>query len=56
MRMRRPFFSLALAALMMAALGGCATTRQHEETEDSDIPWNVPATWEGVPAIPGFSQ
>lgn len=40
-------FMLIVAAL---AVGGCATTR------DSDIPWNAPASWEGSPYIPGFSQ
>lgn len=24
--------------------------------EDSDIPWNAPASWEGSPYVPGFSD
>ncbi len=33
-----------------AMLVGCATT------DDSDIPWNSPASWEGSPYIPGLSE
>jgi hypothetical protein len=41
-----------LLFLLMAAgvTAGCATSR------DSDLPWNTPATWEGSPSIPGFSE
>lgn len=35
---------------VMLLLAGCATT------EDSDIPWNSPAGWEGSPFVPGLSQ
>jgi hypothetical protein len=37
-------------AMAMAMASGCATPH------DSDIPWNSPASWEGSPYIPGFSQ
>jgi hypothetical protein len=42
------FLLLLLGAAGVAA--GCATSR------DSDLPWNTPATWEGSPSIPGFSE
>ncbi len=32
------------------SLSGCITT------EESDIPWNAPAGWEGSPFIPGLSE
>lgn len=38
---------LALAAILA---GGCASTME------SDLPWNTPASWEGSPFIPGFSE
>jgi hypothetical protein len=31
-------------------MAGCATT------EESDIPWNSPASWEGSPFVPGLSE
>jgi hypothetical protein len=39
----------ALAALLLAALAfaGCATT------DDSDLPWNTPQSWEGTMILPG---
>jgi hypothetical protein len=44
---------LLIVAVSVAVLVGCATTR---DAEESDMPWNTPADWEGVPAIPGFGQ
>ena len=44
------FTAIALLAIAALLAGGCATPR------DSDIPWNSPASWEGSPYIPGFSQ
>jgi len=42
---------IALVLVSVAAfISGCATT------EDSDIPWNEPASWEGSPFIPGLSE
>ena len=43
---------VAAITLLVVALGlaGCVTT------EDSDIPWNAPAGWEGSPFIPGLSE
>jgi len=34
----------------VAFISGCVTT------EESDIPWNAPAGWEGSPFIPGLSE
>ena len=39
-------FLLAASCILV----GCATT------DDSDIPWNSPASWEGSPYIPGLSE
>lgn len=41
---------MILIAIVAVLVGGCATPH------DSDIPWNSPASWEGSPYIPGFSQ
>jgi len=41
---------LAAGALALLVLAGCATT------DDSDMPWATPATWEGSPYIPGLSE
>ena len=50
MNLTRLVGSLVLIAILAGLAGGCATQR------DSDIPWNSPASWEGSPYIPGFSQ
>ncbi len=46
----RTVTGIILIAIAAALAGGCATPH------DSDIPWNSPASWEGSPYIPGFSQ
>ncbi len=46
----RTLIAIMLIAIVAVLAGGCATTH------DSDIPWNSPASWEGSPYIPGFSQ
>ncbi|MDO9542542.1 MAG: hypothetical protein Q7J98_09495, partial [Kiritimatiellia bacterium] len=33
---------------LLIGLQGCSSTKN-----SSDIPWNVPQPWEGVPSIPG---
>jgi hypothetical protein len=42
-------FLAVLAAAALLAAGGCATNGN-----ESEMPWNTPQTWEGVPGIPGF--
>jgi len=46
-----------LVALVVVAcaftLIGCAST---DPDRESDLPWNVPQSWEGSPAIPGLSN
>jgi len=42
---------LGLALTVAACLSGCATTE-----DQSDIPWNVPQSWEGHPGIPGLTD
>lgn len=41
---------LLAAAMLLSGLSGCATTEN-----ESDIPWNVPQSWEGRPGIPGLT-
>lgn len=41
---------LASAGILSILMTGCATT------EESDIPWNAPANWEGSPYVPGLSE
>lgn len=43
----RSFLALALLTGALCALSGCQST-----TEDSSVPWNRPADWEGQ--IPGM--
>jgi hypothetical protein len=42
--------AVVVAMIAVALSNGCMAPR------DSDIPWNSPASWEGSPYIPGFSQ
>ena len=46
-RFRRLLALLAAAGLALAA-AGCATP-----AEESDLPWNMPQSWESAPALPG---
>ncbi len=46
-RFRRLLALLAAAGLVLAA-AGCATP-----SEESDLPWNMPQSWESAPALPG---
>ncbi len=46
----RHYIAGILVLIGVVLAGGCATPH------DSDIPWNSPASWEGSPYIPGFSQ
>ncbi len=47
---RIPSLLILIAAALLMVLGsGCATT------DDSDMPWATPASWEGSTQIPGFS-
>ncbi|HMP90513.1 MAG TPA: hypothetical protein PJ991_09940 [Kiritimatiellia bacterium] len=39
--------------IVMFLASGCATT---DPDRDSDLPWNMPQSWEGSPAIPGLSM
>ncbi|MBI2438842.1 MAG: hypothetical protein HYV36_08550 [Lentisphaerae bacterium] len=39
---------LAVLGILCAVLTGCATANA-----PSDVPWNVPQPWEGVPTLPG---
>ncbi|MBI2442116.1 MAG: hypothetical protein HYV35_12190 [Lentisphaerae bacterium] len=41
----------AVLGLLAAVLMGCATAGG-----PSDVPWNVPQPWEGVPSLPGDQQ
>lgn len=52
MTARRLLILLAALALPLA-FSGCATTDPERE---SDMPWNMPQSWEGSPAIPGLSN
>ena len=50
-------FRRLLIVILLAVVGlgfsGCAT---HDPDRDSDMPWNMPQSWEGSPAIPGLSN
>ncbi len=46
---RKSLFALLLLAFSLLGLSGCVDPKQ-----DSSIPWNRPATWEG--RIPGMGQ
>ncbi len=41
---------LVTGAFLLLVLAGCATT------DESDMPWATPASWEGSPFIPGLSD
>jgi len=47
--------SRILAVVLLGSLSGfvagCAST---DEGRESELPWNVPQTWEGSPTIPGM--
>ena len=46
-RFRRLLALIAAAGLALAA-AGCATP-----SEESDLPWNMPQSWESAPSLPG---
>jgi hypothetical protein len=48
--MRRAVLFVFFVCAALAFCAGCATT------EDSDLPWNTPQSWEGSPAIPGLPR
>jgi hypothetical protein len=45
------FLGILLAIVFTCLLSGCATT-----ADESDLPWNVPQSWEGSPSLPGMQQ
>jgi len=47
------FVILALLACLTGLLVGCAST---DPDRESDLPWNMPQSWEGSPSIPGLSN
>ena len=47
MRLRR-WLALVAAAGFALAAAGCATT-----SDESELPWNMPQSWESAPALPG---
>ena len=38
-----------LAGVALLTVSGCMTT------DNSDMPWNTPQSWEGTPSIPGLT-
>lgn len=38
-----------VAALLVASAWGCAT---RDPDAESDLPWNMPQTWESAPTLP----
>lgn len=48
--MLQTLITTVLLVATVTLVMGCATT------DDSDIPWNSPASWEGSPYIPGLSE
>lgn len=36
-------------------INSCGTLSTSPESNDSDIPWNAPESWELSPSIPGMS-
>lgn len=51
--MRTTLLTTVLIAVTTALLAGCASI---DPDQESDLPWNVPQTWEGSPSIPGLSN
>lgn len=43
-------WSLPFLLMTLLFTAGCATT------QDSDLPWNVPQSWEGSPTLPGMND
>lgn len=47
-------YTIALLLLICCiGISGCAT---HDPDRESDMPWNMPQSWEGSPAIPGLGN
>jgi len=49
---RKVLFLTSCAAVMIFS-AGCATS---DPDRESDMPWNMPQSWEGAPSIPGMNQ
>ncbi len=47
-----------LFLLALVILTGCQHSKavQDEDEIESDMPWNIPQTWEGAPGIPGLNE
>jgi hypothetical protein len=50
---RRALHALLVAVALSLTAAGCASI---DPDRESDMPWNMPQSWEGSPAIPGLSQ
>ena len=53
MSLFRRFIITSLLIVTGIGLVGCAT---HDPDRESDMPWNMPQSWEGSPAIPGLGN
>jgi len=52
MKASRKIFLIALLAMGLVLVSGCATT--NDENNVSSIPWDRPQQWEGSGALGGF--
>jgi hypothetical protein len=52
MKVSRIIFLVALMAMGLALVSGCATT--NNDNNVSAIPWDRPQQWEGAGALGGF--
>jgi hypothetical protein len=50
---RLSIFGLFICLSALLLVGGCASM---DPDRDSDMPWNVPQSWEGSPSIPGLGN
>jgi hypothetical protein len=44
------------AMLIVLLVGACLLTTGCATTDEGDMPWASPQSWEGSPFIPGFSE
>jgi len=42
---------VVLLGSLWGLVAGCAST---DDLRESELPWNVPQTWEGSPTMPGM--
>jgi len=53
MSLFRRYIIASILLIISISFSGCAS---HDPDRESDMPWNMPQSWEGSPSIPGMNN